>query len=130
MCGFLIVAVKRVVLIVVIERDGLAQTEWVPSFVKEKRFHNWLEGARDWAISRNRFWGTPLPIWHSADWEEVICVGSIEELYQLSGVRVRPLAPLRKRGFLAWAAHREYSFNPLPLPPPKAGARAWAACRA
>ena len=69
-----------------------------PSFVKEKRFHNWLEGARDWAISRNRFWGTPLPIWHSADWEEVICVGSIEELYQLSGVRVRPPRTPSKAG--------------------------------
>jgi hypothetical protein len=42
-------------------------TYWVPDFVKEKRFHNWLAGARDWAISRNRFWGTPLPIWRSDD---------------------------------------------------------------
>eukprot|EP00292_Cryptomonas_paramecium_P004655 CAMPEP_0113728112 /NCGR_PEP_ID=MMETSP0038_2-20120614/41662_1 /TAXON_ID=2898 /ORGANISM="Cryptomonas paramecium" /LENGTH=809 /DNA_ID=CAMNT_0000659505 /DNA_START=36 /DNA_END=2462 /DNA_ORIENTATION=+ /assembly_acc=CAM_ASM_000170 len=67
------------------------ETYWVPDFVKEKRFHNWLAGARDWAISRNRFWGTPLPIWHSDDWEEIICVGSIQELEELSGVKVTDL---------------------------------------
>lgn len=68
-----------------------AQTYWVPSFVKEKRFHNWLTDAKDWAISRNRFWGTPIPIWVSDDGEEMVAVGSVEELYQLSGVRVTDL---------------------------------------
>lgn len=43
----------------------------VPDFVKEKRFYNWVRDARDWAISRNRYWGTPIPLWISDDEEEV-----------------------------------------------------------
>jgi len=68
-----------------------AQIWWVPEHIKDGRFGLWLEGARDWAISRNRYWGTPLPLWRNEDTGEIICIGSREELEQLSGQKVDDL---------------------------------------
>jgi isoleucyl-tRNA synthetase len=66
--------------------DANSQIYWVPEHIKEGRFGKWLEGARDWAISRSRFWGNPLPIWRCEDCGKLICVGSRAELKELSGV--------------------------------------------
>jgi len=67
------------------------EINWSPTHIKKGRWGNWLEGARDWSISRQRFWANTIPVWRCGDCEKQDVFGSIAELKEVSGVEVNDL---------------------------------------
>ncbi len=65
-----------------LERNATVQ--WVPDHLRDGRFGEWLREVKDWAISRDRYWGTPLPIWRCGSCDHALCVGSLDELKAVS----------------------------------------------
>jgi isoleucyl-tRNA synthetase len=67
--------------------SGNARINWYPDYIKHGRFGDWLENNVDWAVSRERYWGTPLNVWHCSSCDNCQCVGSVDELRAQSNLR-------------------------------------------
>ena len=76
-------------------RDQLIENNkkiaWYPEHIREGRFGDWLSNVKDWALSRNKFWGTPLPIWKCESCSRTTAIGSVEELEAAAGTELKDL---------------------------------------